>query len=172
MRTVEQAIAWTKRGQRFEVGWCKRMCRTAYGVPSDGSDTAVEAWSRTKVRGAKGTVPPRGALVWYVGGSHGAGHVAISEGNGMIRSTDAPVAGMWGSVPRSWPETHWGMLYVGWSRDIDGATVVPPPKPKPKPPSRLAKLRAQLDDVAADSGVGPVRRARARAAAAVLRGLS
>lgn len=169
MRTTEQALAWTRRGQTFAKGWCKRMCRTAYDVPSDGSNDAAEAWSRTKHRGDPRTAPPRGALVWYVGGSAGDGHVAISEGNGMIRSTDAPVTGRWGTVPRSWPVEHWGMRYVGWSRDIDGATVLDKPPP---PPSRLAKLRAQLDDVAADPSVGAVRRRRARAAAQVLRGLS
>jgi len=150
---------------------CKKMCREAYAVPSDGSEDATEALSRVQELHRTGT-PPRGALVWYTGGRSGHGHVAISEGGGMIRSTDLPTSGQWGTVPRDEPVKAWGLRYAGWSPDIDGVRVLAEPRPKPKPvkPSRIAKHREALAALAKDPKVGPARRRAAARAAAELKG--
>ncbi len=61
---------------------------------------------------------PRGAVVWWTGGSQGYGHVAISAGGGQIVSSDAPsFDGSVGVVPLSWFEAHWpGVHLGGWCR--------------------------------------------------------
>lgn len=174
-RTPEQAIAWTRErglipdehGNAIGApGWCKRETRSAYGVPSDGTNDAAEAFARTKFRHSSQTVPPRGAVCWWLGGRNGHGHVAISAGNGSIRTTDLPTSGRWGTVDLSVPSTRWALRYQGWTEDIDGVRVFTPPKPKP---SRLARLRARLLDV---SRSAPTRRRReaARRAADELKG--
>lgn len=178
-RTPTEAVRWTERRGDIPggAGWCKRETRSAYDVPSDGSSDATEAWGRTRFRHTNGTTPPFGAVCWWTGGRNNHGHVAISLGDGRIRSTDLPRSGRWGTVSRQDPARLWGLQYVGWSEDIDGVRVItiptPPPakpKPKPRPPSRLAKLRAQLQRIAADPNVGKARRARAAAAARLLGG--
>lgn len=168
-RTPEQAIHWTttRGGIPGGAGWCKRETRSAYGVPSDGSSDASEAWRRTKHRHT-GTAPPRGAIVWWTGGRSGHGHVAISLGDGRIRTTDLPTSGRWGTAQLSDPVRLWGLRYEGWSEDIDGVRVFFLPKPKPKP-SRIANLRARLRDVARTAPTKR-RRAAAAAAAAALKG--
>ncbi len=166
-RTPEQALAWTQQRGAIPggAGWCKRETRTAYNVPSDGSNDATEAWSRTKRRHSTATVPPRGAIVWWTGGRNGHGHVAISQGGGFIRSTDLPISGRWGTAKLSDPERLWGLRYVGWSEDIEGVRVFTPPRK----PSRIAQLRGRLQDVARTAPTKR-RRAAAAAAAAALRG--
>lgn len=172
-RSPEQAISWTQTRGAIPggAGWCKRETRTAYDVPSDGSEDATQAFHRTKFRHSSATVPPRGAVCWWTGGRNGHGHVAISLGEHRIRSTDLPVSGHWGTAHLDDPSQLWGLRYEGWSEDIDGVRVFRPapvkPKPKPKP-TRLAKLRAQLLRVANDPKVGPRRRQAARRAAAAI----
>lgn len=169
-RTPEQAIQWTHDRGLIPggAGWCKRETRSAYGVPSDGSNDATEAWSRTTRRHSTATVPPRGSVVWWTGGRNGHGHVAISLGDGRIRTTDLPSSGRWGTARLSDPERLWGLRYMGWSEDIDGVRVFVPPKP-PAKPSRIANLRERLQDVARTAPTKR-RRAAAAAAAAALKG--
>lgn len=170
-RTPNEALAYTRQHPQLpRAGLCKMMCRTAYGVPSDGTPDATAASHRAELHKGK---PPHGALLWWRGGRNGHGHVAIyDETSDTIRTTDLPVSGRWGNAKLGDPERLWGLTYVGWSPDIDGVRVLPKPKPKPKPPSRLAKLRAQLDAVARDPKVGPARRRAAAAAAKRLRPFS
>jgi len=136
-RNADQAIAHcfnqSVKGPGFDAGWCKRETREAYDVPSDGSDSATEAWSRTdhrlKVGGASA---PRGALLWWTGGSDGHGHVAIADGKGGVWSVDVKRAGYWDHVPfieiRRWAPQ---LVFVGVSADIDGVQVIPLAAPAP-----------------------------------------
>lgn len=129
--TVAQAIAHVRHqsqhGPSVKPGMCKQQTRIAYAVPSDGSASASEAWSRTRHKHPAATVAdaPRGALVWWTGGSKGHGHVGIKAGNAYVWSVDIKRPGRWDKVPieqitRDWP----GLRLVGWSEDIDGVRVV------------------------------------------------
>lgn len=130
-RTPAQAIADIKaqsaHGLPFKSGMCKQRTRLAYGVPSDGSVDAAQAWARTKHKHPASTVAdaPRGALIWWTGGSQGHGHVGIKAANAAVWSVDIKRPGHWDKVPieqisRSWPN----LRLVGWSEDIDGVRVV------------------------------------------------
>lgn len=120
-------------GPAFGVGECKKRTRLAYEVASDGSLDATQAWGRTKHRvPVAGSLAPRGALLWWTGGSAGHGHVAIADGKGGVWSVDILKPGHWGHVPFATIGKQWTALrWAGVSLDIDGVQVVPTPAPKP-----------------------------------------
>lgn len=130
VRTNEEAIDAVARqsatGKPFKVGMCKQRTRMAYGVPSDGSNDATEAFGRTKHRLAvTGAKAPRGAILWWTGGSKGHGHVAIADGKGGVWSVDIKRNGFWDHVPfgqiaKSFPNVK----FAGVSQDIDGVRVI------------------------------------------------
>lgn len=130
VRTNEEAIDAVARqsatGKPFKVGMCKQRTRMAYGVPSDGSNDATEAFGRTKHRlTVTGAKAPRGALLWWTGGSEGHGHVAIADGKGGVWSVDIKRDGFWDHVPfgqiaKSFPS----LRFAGVSADIDGVRVI------------------------------------------------
>jgi cell wall-associated NlpC family hydrolase len=53
--------------------------------------------------------------VFWTGGSHGFGHVAISLGNGKIASSDILRTGKVDVVPLSMIQQKWGLHYAGWA---------------------------------------------------------
>lgn len=121
---------------------CQLWTRNIFGVPSvgdydgDGAADAEDGWkSEPDAHKHPGDRhPPAGVPVSYGGGSHDNGHRAVSLGNGMIRSTDAPRVGFIGTVPLDWPEKNWGLRYLGWSNTCDGVLIpMPPPPKKPEP---------------------------------------
>lgn len=131
MRTPEQALAWCKQeAEHPSRSWlddCLMFARSAYNIPSKYA-TASIAWSHTTQRGT-GT-PPRGALVWWTGGSHGAGHVAVSIGDGTCWTSDFGNDAYLGDgkIHReriSNIAQHASFTYRGWSRDINDVLAVP-----------------------------------------------
>lgn len=149
-RTVEEAIAYCASHLTTTPDGCQMECRTAYGVPSNGTPSAAADWKASKYKHAT-TDPmaiPRGALVRWTGGSHGYGHVAIAVGNGMCWSTDLPVRGRRGLVAIDSVHKAWGLSLVGWTEDIDGVRVwSPPPAPAPPRPSPLILPRRATGNV-------------------------
>jgi hypothetical protein len=100
---------------------CLRFVREMFGIPAGAPDAAT-AWHRATVRHEGDRNPPDGVAAFYLGGSAGHGHVAITE-DGGIRGTDAPTRGRVGFVPLDWPERHWNMRYVGWTEDINDVPI-------------------------------------------------
>jgi hypothetical protein len=127
--TIEQAIAaavhQSTHGPAFGVGECQKRVRLAWGVPSDGTASAAADWHNSRHRHATTDAAsiPRGALVRWVGGSHGYGHVAIATGDGRCWSTDIRRPGWFDLVPITEIHARWGLTLVGWTEDIDGVTV-------------------------------------------------
>lgn len=129
-RSWPQARQWAldqgRRGPAFQEGHCLEAVRTAWAVPSlYGS--AGEAWSATRLRvaGPAGFVGNPGNLVWWVGGSHGFGHVAISLGDGDVLTVDVEGAGLlrrasFDRIARWAPDLH----LAGFSRDLNGVRVL------------------------------------------------
>lgn len=120
---------------------CQAWVRGLYLAPSvgdvdgDGSSDAEDGWKSEPFDHRHGDRnPPRGVPVAYLGGSKDNGHRAVSLGNGMIRTTDGNGLGNVATRRLDWPETEWGLVYVGWSNTISGQLIpMPPPLPTDKP---------------------------------------
>lgn len=109
-----------------EPGYCLREVRECYGVPAAALD-ATQAWDQAKRRHPQ-TDPrkiPRGVPVFWLGGSGGHGHVAISTGWGRCWSTDILRAGFFDRVPIDAICDRWGLTLVGWTEDLNGVRVYP-----------------------------------------------
>lgn len=136
--TALEAVATFNRWRLNEPGMCLREVRTAHGIPAVHAG-AADAWRTATGRHPNDRRPPRGATVFWTGGSNG--HIAISLGDGRIRSTDAGGKGRMGTVDLDWPRRQWGLTYVGWAEGYNGHSVKnspptygqAPPKPTPKP---------------------------------------
>ena len=100
-----------------------RQVRAWYAIPAR-DPSAAAAWAAACYRRPGDRHPPRGAPVFYAGGSHGFGHIAMALGDGTVRSTDAGGRGRVATVALDWPEHHCGLSYVGWTADLEG-TVIP-----------------------------------------------
>ena len=147
--TPEQAIAAARNqsanGPRIDrwlgvstfTGWCLKAVRTCYGVdahdftPTNGRDPmAIEAFdAATFKRVADGRTIPRGVPVFWRGGSTGAGHIAISTGDGDCWSTDIRRPGYFDKVPITEIAQQWGLKLVGWTEDLNGVHIWTPPAP-------------------------------------------
>jgi hypothetical protein len=93
---------------------CDNFVANMYGYSSSGYSTAMVHWNSIP-QGDKHPGDwnaPAGALMFWGGGM---GHVAISDGNGGIVSTDMPGAGQVSTVSRDTPTTKWGKPYLGWT---------------------------------------------------------
>lgn len=120
-RDVDDVIRWGRseidHPDRSYQGLCQSFCRTAYGVGA-WSDSAAHAWARIphdKRHTAGGpAAAPRGALLYYAGGTYG--HVAIAIGkrtHDKCLSNDYVRRGRIDVAPRSF--SRWGVDFLGWS---------------------------------------------------------
>lgn len=126
------ATARAKVGHANDRGMCLREIRGLYGIPGGISDASA-AWSNAL--GKHTGTPPPGAPVFWTGGSHGHGHIAIMDHGGYIISTDAPNSGRWGRVPLAWPGQRWGVHLQGWAEGWNHVRIpgLPPAAPTPSP---------------------------------------
>jgi hypothetical protein len=117
MTTAAQALAKAKSVKTWAVGMCDNFVANMYGFSSSGYATAVKNWQATPANLKHGGDwnAPAGALMYWSGGSTGAGHVAISLGNGNVISTDATSAGVVGTISARTPTDKWGHPYLGWA---------------------------------------------------------
>lgn len=130
MARYPDAVAWAKSGGgdgRF--GHCLLNVRLAFGQNSGLYPDAFTAW-----KGAGGATginthtlltPPKNVPVFWSGGAHGYGHVAISDGDGYIWTTDATrtTHGKFTRVKLTWVRANWGLRYLGWSETLNGERV-------------------------------------------------
>ena len=104
-----KGVAW--------LGHCAHSVACAYGRFSSGWN-AIDGWFGTAEKyrrtGAKKANPPRGALVFWAGGSQGYGHVGIANGRGKFWGVDLPTSGKIGLVGIDVPAQQWGLRYLGW----------------------------------------------------------
>ena len=61
--------------------------------------------------------------MYWTGGSSGYGHIAISLGNGKVRSSDAGGSGSVATVPLGSIARDWHLDYAGWADSINGYTI-------------------------------------------------
>lgn len=99
-----------------------KFARLACGITT-GANSAIDAWEAAERKHWHAT-PPRGVPVFWAGGSHGYGHVAISSGDWDCYSTDVVVADQvrWCVMPLiRW---RWGLRYLGWTEDLNGVSLL------------------------------------------------
>jgi hypothetical protein len=103
-------------------GYCLVWSRTRALIDARYG-TASIAWANAADRRYDRN-PPRGAFAYWTGGSKGYGHIAVSLGGGLIRSTDADGAGSVATRHLDWFDTYWPSLtYVGWADNTNGVRV-------------------------------------------------
>lgn len=122
VNTAEQTAQSAENSSTNPPGYCLQWSRERAGIAAKYPD-ATTAWKHTQHRHAGNRNPPRGAPVYWTGGSHGYGHIAISLGGGRVRSTDAGGSGRVATVDLGWVEQAWGLPYAGWAEDINDVTI-------------------------------------------------
>ncbi len=123
-RTPAQALAWAQSNTTWPYGQCLGWVRSCYGAGSYYSSAAV-AYAAARYKHTT-FPPPPGVPLWWTGGSHGYGHVAISAGDGYCYSTDILHTGHVNRIPIELVHSAWGQTYRGWSEDINGVHVYVP----------------------------------------------
>lgn len=140
-RTPEQAVDmannWRIRKLFFGVGQCLRTIRQTYNVPSKYG-TATLSWEAAdhKHFASRGTDVPRGAPVWWTGGSSGAGHIAISCGGGVCISTDWAEPGRLAYARIDDITSLWNLNFKGYTREVNDIVVW-----RPTPPTLTVSLK-------------------------------
>jgi hypothetical protein len=117
-----QTVRAAMRSDVNDPGYCLAWSRQQADIPARYSDAAT-AWRHANGKRRGGLHPPPGAAVYWTGGTHGYGHIAISVGHGRVRSSDAGGAGRVSTVPLSWISREWGLRYAGWADSINGYTI-------------------------------------------------
>jgi cell wall-associated NlpC family hydrolase len=129
-RTREQAVASALASVTNVPRFCARWTRERFGVAAlgdfdgDGAADAEDMWKASQIKHRDDKNPPAGVPVFWGGGSADNGHVAVSLGGGMVRSTDAAGSGRVGTVSIDFPTRKWGMPYLGWTEDLYGHAIV------------------------------------------------
>lgn len=112
---IDWALNEMNSAQKSYSGLCDHFVGRAYGFAHSGFETAAQHWYSSPGKHKDG-VPPVGTLVFWTGGSTGAGHVAISLGGGLVASTDILRNGKVDVVSIDYINARWGNLnYQGWA---------------------------------------------------------
>ena len=121
---IAAARTQSHKGPAAAAGMCLMMVRTCFGISALEPD-ATSAWQNAKVKHptTDPTKIPRGWPVFWTGGSHGHGHIAISAGAGKCWSTDIARTGFFDFVDITEIHAAWGLTLVGWTEDINGQQV-------------------------------------------------
>jgi len=116
MTTWQDVLKKATSTKSWQIGRCDQFVAEMWGEPGSGYNTAVDNWnaSPNKVEGIQGlaTLAPAGALYYWGGG---AGHVALSAGDGTVFSTDIGGNGTVTRVPLSEFSSKWHKPFLGWA---------------------------------------------------------
>lgn len=180
VRSVNAAIAYAmnsaQAGRFIGVGKCLLNVRTAYQIPAagdvdgDGDADAVDGRKTATVRPFDLARTNRGGFVWWSGGAHGYGHVAIPTGDGACWTPGSPDRpGYWDRMDLDELTRRWGLTPAAWSPDFNGVTVwTAPPRP-PAPTPNLTHAVEDLERAAAANRKRPGRLAKITAALKLIR---
>lgn len=117
-----QAVNRASRYKRWPARTCMVFVRTALGVgPRYGTPRVAWSAARHKHRSRYDRIPA--GVPVYTHGRSSPGHIMVSLGRGMVRSTDWPSVGRVGTVRLSTLLRTWGHRYLGWSEDLNGVRV-------------------------------------------------
>lgn len=128
---MRDAVAWAKAGNGDGVvGHCLKNVADAFDAPH-GIPDAYTSWRKAGdsdgpyTHTTRGFNPPKNVPVYWKGGPHGYGHVAISNGDGYVWTTDKPKHGKFTKVKLTDITRDWGLTYLGWSETLNGMRVHP-----------------------------------------------
>lgn len=123
VQTANEAVGNADAWKTCSVGMCLYTVQEWMESPHAYPDAATQ-WHQAKYKHTDDN-PPKGAPVFWTGGSHGYGHIVISRGDDRIRSTDCQHSGSVGNEDLSWPRTNTGgaLVYAGWTEDIGGVDI-------------------------------------------------
>jgi hypothetical protein len=125
--SANEAVANANRYTTNRPGMCLQYVRTWLEIPA-GNPDAIAAWNNATRKHVQGRdkdaqSPPRGAPVFWRGGSAGHGHIALAITSSTGRSTDTPGVGRVSTQDGDWWRQHWNMPYLGWTEDLNGVTI-------------------------------------------------
>lgn len=118
IRNVPDRLAYYAEHGAPRANQCAFAVREALNAPWQGLASATAVWRAVPLWHRRKTHAPRGAIVYWTGGSAGYGHTCFALGNHMEISVDVldGRAGAAGVVPFSWFAENWPRLdYAGWS---------------------------------------------------------
>lgn len=137
---MRNPIVWLRTApayrQRFQdAGMCLANTRYAFDIPAL-YPSATEASKHTTLRdGHRPGTAPAGRPYFWTGGSHGFGHVAITDGytklgrNLRVWTVDWPNPvtgsrdGKWRRVRVDTITKRWGLQPVGWGDSLNGVKI-------------------------------------------------
>lgn len=138
---VRDAIAWLHEPPRFQqiaggaAGLCLKNVRYAFNIPAKYSSAAQAAQHTNLSPGSVRGSAPRNRPYFWSGGSHGYGHVAITDGytrfggNLRVWTTDWPNPvtgrrdGKWRRVRADKITRAWGLHPLGWGDSLNGVQI-------------------------------------------------
>jgi hypothetical protein len=118
--SADKAVSNANAQSTCDPGYCLKNVRQWHGIDSREAD-AADAWKNATGKHAGDKHPPRGAPLFWTGGSSGHGHIAICRGNDM-RTTDKPT-GKVGNDNGAYPRDAWGLKYAGWAEGYNGVKI-------------------------------------------------
>lgn len=122
VRNAEETARTAESRWQNEPGMCLEWSRECADIGPLHPD-ATAAWENAVHRHHGDVNPPRGAMVYWLGGSEGHGHIAVSVGGGKVRSTDADGWGGVATVDVGWPCRAWGLTYAGWADNVNDQVI-------------------------------------------------
>jgi hypothetical protein len=127
VQSGSQAVANANRYTRNQPGMCLMYVHTWLDIGA-GTPSAIAAWNAARHKHINGVHadaqhPPRGAPVFWAGGSRGFGHIALAVNDHTGRSTDTPSTGFVGTRDGNWWRVNWGLRYLGWTEDLNGVSI-------------------------------------------------
>lgn len=119
--SANEAVSNGRAVKTYDQGMCQKYVRGPCWEVGSLYGSAIEAWNGAKLKHPGDRSPPKGAPLYYRGGQYG--HAVLGVGGSTMRSTDCHSSGYVNDEAISWPENHWGYVYLGWTGDINGVTL-------------------------------------------------
>lgn len=145
-RTPNEAVDWALATTKGYPGMCLQFVRTAYGIPAKYG-SARTAWQNatSQVETSDAAACPRGYPIWLDHPKSVHGHVAISLGGGLIRTTNSATGLIHTHNIATWH--GWGYRVLGWAAELNGVAI-------PGGPNITASSDADIEEIVM---AGPIR---------------
>lgn len=119
---LDEAARYALRGDGGWEGLCLKWVRSCFDIPAR-YPSAIVAWNHVAREDRHGGKrPPAGVPVFWAIGKYG--HIALSDGDGRVWSTDIRRRGKVDRVTIDYVNNHWGARYLGWSETLNGKRVI------------------------------------------------